>query len=253
MDRPLAEIGEVTAVDISIPEPEVERAEVTSEGQARARQLLDRAVAAMGGAEAVDGVATLALSGTVQQQTPQGTMEIAVVETHLFPDRFRQEVTLPFGTMTMAISGDSGFAVTPQGVVDLPESQLTAIRQNAARNVLALLKARTDPGLVATVLEPGELEGTPLERLQVEIAGQVTVVGLDPETGRIRQLVYQGAAGAGAPGEMVETFSDWRPVGDLQYPFAMVGTFNGEEVQRVTIDEVEIDPDVDESVFVRPE
>lgn len=253
MDRPLAEIGEVAAVDISIPEPEVERAEVTSEGQARARQLLDRAVAAMGGAEAVDRVATLALSGTVEQQTPQGPMEIAVAETHLFPDRFRQEVTLPFGTMTMAISGDTGFAVTPQGVVDLPESQLAAIRQNAARNLLGLLKARTDPGLVATVLEPGELEGTPLDRLQVEIAGQVTVVGLDPETGRIRQLVYQGTAGAGAPGEMVETFSDWRPVGNLQYPFAIVGTFNGEEVQRVTIDEVEVDVEVDESVFVRPE
>jgi predicted Zn-dependent peptidase len=253
MDRPLAELGEVTAVDISIPEPEVERAEVTSEGQARARELLDRAVAAMGGAEAVDRVATLALSGTVAQQTPQGPMEIAVAETYLFPDRFWQEVTLPFGTMTMAISGDTGFAVTPQGVVDLPESQLAAIRQNASRNLLALLKARTDPGLVATVLEPGELEGTPLERLQVEVAGQVTVVGLDPETGRIRQLVYQGTAGPGAPGEMVETFSDWRPVGDLQYPFAIVGTFNGEEVQRVTIDEVEVDVEVDESVFVRPE
>jgi hypothetical protein len=33
----------------------------------------------------------------------------------------------------------------------------------------------------------------------------------------------------------------------------MVGTFNGEEVQRVTIDEVEVDGEVDESDFVRPE
>ena len=253
LDRPLSELGEVTAVDISIPEPEVERAEVTSEGQARARELLDRAVAAMGGAEAIDRVASLALSGNVQQQTPQGPMEIAVAETYLFPDRFRQEVTLPFGSMSMAITGETGFAVTPQGVVDLPESQLAAIRQNAARNVLGLLKARNDPEMVATMLTAGELEGTPLERLQVEVAGQVTVVGIDPETGRIRQIAYQGTGPAGAPGETVQVFSDWRQVGDLEYPFAIVGSFEGEEMQRVTLEEVEVDGDVDESLFERPE
>jgi hypothetical protein len=153
----------------------------------------------------------------------------------------------------MAITGDAGFAVTPQGVVDLPESQLAAIRQNAARNVLALLRARNDPALVATVLPAGELEGTPLERLQIEIGGQVTVVGLDPETGRIRQLAYQGPGPAGAPGEMVQTFSDWRNVGDLEYPFAVVGTFDGEQVQSVTLEEVEVDGEVDESIFERPE
>lgn len=253
LDRPLSELGEVTAVDISIPEPEVERAEVTSEGQARARELLDLAVTAMGGAEALDRVASLTLSGKVEQQTPQGPMEIAVAETYLFPDRFRQEITLPFGTMSMAVTADAGFAVTPQGVVDLPESQLAALRQNAARNVLGLLKARTDPEMVATMLTAGELEGTPLERLQIDVAGQVTVVGLDPETGRIRQLAYQTSGPAGAPGEMVQTFSDWRRVGDLEYPFAIVGTFDGEQVQRVTLEEVEVDGEVDESVFERPE
>jgi zinc protease len=253
LDRPLSELGEVTAVDISIPEPEVVRAEVTGEGQARAGELLDRAVAAMGGAAAVDRVASLALTGTVEQKTPQGPMEIAVAETYVFPDRYRQEVTLPFGTMTMAITGESGFAVTPQGVVDLPESQLATIRQNAARNVLGLLKARNDPGMVATALPAGELDGAPLERLQVEVGGQVTVVGLDPETGRIRQLSYQGTAGGGAPGEVVQTFSDWRPVGDLEYPFAFVGSFEGEEVQRVAFDEVVVDGEIDESQFVRPE
>jgi hypothetical protein len=180
-------------------------------------------------------------------------MEIAVAETYLFPDRFRQEVTLPFGTMSMAITGESGFAVTPQGVVDLPESQLAMIRQNAARNLLGLLKARNDPALVATVLPPGELEGAPLERLQIEVGGQVTVVGLDPETGRIRQLAYQGPGPAGAPGETVQVFSDWRPVGDLEYPFAIVGSFDGEQMQRVTLEEVEVDGEVDESIFERPE
>ena len=253
MDRPLSELGEVTAVDITIPEPEVERAEVTAEGEARARELLDRAVSAIGGAEALDRARSLAVSATVEQQTPQGAMDIAVAETHLFPDRYRQEVTLPFGTMSMVLSGDGGFAVTPQGVVDIPPSQLAALRKNASRNVLALLRARNEPGFVATVLSPVELDGTPLERLQIEVAGEVTVVALESESGRIRQVSYQGQGPTGAPGEVVETYSDWREVGDLSYPFAVVGTFDGEQMQRVTVQGVEIDGEVDESTFERPE
>ncbi|HEX2164585.1 MAG TPA: pitrilysin family protein, partial [Thermoanaerobaculia bacterium] len=252
MDKPLSTFGEVVAVDISIPEPEVERAEVTAEGQEQALQLLDRAVEAMGGA-AVDAARALRISGTVGQQTPQGEMEIQVAEIHVFPDRFRQEVTLPFGSMTMVLTGDAGFAITPQGVVDIPGSRLAALRQNASRNVLALLKARRDPELVATTLAAGEIDGTPIERLQLEIAGDVTVVGLDPETGRVRRIEYHGMGPGGAPGQVVETYSDWREVDGLQYPFAIVGTFDGQEVQRVTLDEVEVDPEVDESAFARPE
>jgi hypothetical protein len=252
MDQPLADFGEVTAVDISIPEPEVERAEVTAEGEAEARQLLDRAVAAIGGAEAVDATTSLSVTGTVTQATPQGEMELAVRETHLFPDRVRQEVTLPFGTMTMVLAGDTGFAITPQGVVDIPESQLGAIRQRARRNPLALLKARNDEGFSATVLPAGEHEGAPLERLQIELDGDVTVVGIDSASGEVRQISYQGNGPTGAPGEVVETLTDWRDVGQLRYPFAMVGTFDGETMQRVTLGEVEIDGEVDEAAFERP-
>ena len=253
MDRPLADFGEVRPVDITIAEPAVERAEVTAEGQAQARQLLDRAVAAVGGAEALDRAGALRITGKVAQQTPQGMMDIGVAETYLFPDRYRQEVTLPFGSMSMVLTGDGGFAVTPQGVVDLPGSQLAALRQQAGRNLLALLRARNEPGFTATALPAGELDGTPLERLQVEIDGQVTVVAIDPATGEVRQLAYQGTGPGGAPGEIVETYTDWRDAGTLRYPFAIVGSFDGEEMQRATIEQVEVDPEVDETEFERPE
>lgn len=252
MDRPLADFGEVTAVDIAIAEPEVERAAVTEEGQAEARALLDRAVAAVGGAEALDSARSLRVQASVAQETPQGPMDLSVAEIHLFPDRYRQEVTLPFGSMSMVLSGDAGFATTPQGVVDIPPSRLETMRQQADRNVLALLRARNDPEFVATMLDAGELDGTPLERLQVDVAGQVTVVGIDPETGEIRQLVYQGTGPTGAPTEVTETYSDWRDAGALRYPFAIVGSFDGEEMQRVTVEEVEVDGEVDESLFERP-
>jgi predicted Zn-dependent peptidase len=252
LDKPLSTYGEVSEVDITIPEPEVEKAEVTEEGTARARALIDKAVAAVGGAAALDAATSLVIRATVDQKTPQGDMQIEVAETHLFPDRYRQELTLPFGTMSMVITGDGGFAVTPRGVMDLPESQLAALRQSASRNPLALLRARNDPGFAATALAPAELEGAPLERVQVEVDGAVSVIGLDPASGQIRQLAYRSQGPSGAPGEIVETYSDWRQVGALSYPFAIVGTFEGEESQRVEIKEVEIGGEVDEAAFEKP-
>lgn len=253
LDRPLSELGEVTQVDITIPEPEVERAEVTAEGAEQARALLDRAVAAIGGAEALARATTLRVVGVASQETPQGPMEIALAQTQVFPDRVRQEVTLPFGTMSMVVTGESGFAVTPQGVVDLPPSQLAAVRQQADRNPVALLRARNDPGFTATAIGAAEVDGAPVERLQIDVGGQVTVVSIDPESGLIRQIAYQGTGPTGGPAAIVETWSDWRPVAGLQYPFVIVGSVDGQEMQRVTFEEVVVGAEVDPAEFERPE
>ncbi|HEX2254103.1 MAG TPA: pitrilysin family protein [Thermoanaerobaculia bacterium] len=253
MDRPLTEFGEVAPVDITIPEPPVERAEVTAEGQARAGELLDRAVAAMGGAERIDRLQALATRGNAVQLTPQGEMEIPIATTHLFPDRYRQELTLPFGSISMVLRGDSGFVVGPQGTMDLPASQLGSLRSSADRDPLSLLRSRGLADFRATVIEPIELDGTPLERLQLEVADDVTVVAIDPQTGQIRQISYREAGPTGTPGEVVQTFSDYREVDGITYPFAVVGTFDGNEMMRLTLESVEVDPEVDETAFERPE
>lgn len=253
MDKPLSTYGEVHEVDISIPEPAAEKAEVTEEGEARARELLDRAVDAMGGPEVVDSVEALATTGSATQKTPQGDMEIGVSAIQVFPSRLRQELTLPFGSITMVVGDDSAFMLTPQGTQDLPASRVEALRRAALRDPLALLKMRHDPDFTATALEPGELDGTPLERLQIEVKGDVVVVGLDPETYRIRQIVYRESGPGGAPGEATKVFSDYRDVEGLNYPFATVGTFDGEQISSSEVEEIELDPEVEEGAFDKPE
>ena len=254
MDAPLSNYGEVRNVDVAIPEPPVERAEVTAEGAERAGELLDRAVEAMGGAERVDAARGLRVVGTATQVTPQGEMAIDVATTHLFPDRFRQELTLPFGSMSMVLADGGGFAVTPQGVMDLPASQLAALQSASRRDPLALLRLRDDPDLVATALPPVELEGTPLERLQLELGGDVTLVDLDPATGEIRRVSYRDAGPTGQPGETVRVYTDYRDVdGGLRYPFAVVGTFEGEKSFEAAVQSVELDPEVDAAEFEKPE
>jgi len=252
LDKPLSTYGPVTPLDISIPEPPAETAEVTEEGQARAAELLAGAVDAMGGAEVVDGVTALRTREVATQTTPQGELEVKVASIQVFPDRVRQELTLPMGSITMVLSGDKAFMSGPMGTMDLPDSQSAALRRTALRDPLALLKARGTEDFVATALPPGELDGTPLERLQIEVAGNVTVVGLDPESGRIRQVSYRDQGPGGAPGELTRTFSDYREIDGLTYPFAVVGTFEGEPVSSSKVEELEVNPEVDESAFEKP-
>ena len=248
LDKPLSAYGEVTAVDISIPEPAAERAEVTAEGRAAAVALIERAVEAMGGAAAVDGVAALLTRGVAVQTTPQGEFEIPVESLRVFPDRTRQQMTLPFGEMTMVVDGDGGFVISPQGVADLPGSQLAAMKKSSARDPLALLRSRNDDGFSATALGA---EGG-LERVQVEIGGEVTVVGIDGD-GHLVEVAYQDSGPTGAPGETKRTYGDFRQAGGLVYPFSLEASFDGDTTLVATLESVEVDPDFDEAVFERPE
>jgi predicted Zn-dependent peptidase len=252
MDKPLSTYGEVTDVDVTIPEPPQERAEVTEEGKAAAMELLQRAVDAMGGAAVVDGVEALYSTAMATQKTPQGDLQVEVHSLRVFPDRYLQEVTLPFGTMSMVVEGDGGFMVGPQGTMDLPASQLESMQRSALRDPLELLKRRGDEDFVATALEPEEVDGETLQRLQIELDGAVTVVSLDAE-GRVRRMSYRDSGPGGAPGDAVRTFGDFRQVDGLTYPFSVAASFEGEEVFSAVVDELQVNPEVDASRFERPE
>lgn len=252
-DKPLSTYGEVTEVDIAIPEPETQRAEVTEEGTRRASELLDKAVASMGG-DLVDSIGALRATGTAVRKTPQGEMQIQLTSTYRYPDSLRQEMELPFGTMTMVLTPAGAFANTPQGVMDLPESQREEVEKSARRSPLMLLRARNDADYVATMAGSAQVDGTPVELVQVEHRGDVTTLGIDPETGRLLQVSYQGSSGmGGAPGEVTQTFSDFREVDGLTYPFSMIGSFDGEQNTSLSLESIEVDPEIEETAFTRPD
>ena len=66
-------------------------------------------------------------------------------------------------------------------------------------------------------------------------------------------MPIQGPGPGGAPGEVTQTFSDFREVDGLTYPFSVVGTFNGEQNMSLSLEEVEVDPEIEETAFTKPE
>ena len=251
-DRPLEEYGEVTAVDITIPELETERVAASGEARERGRELVERAVAAAGGAERLASVSSLRQAVAAVATTPQGEMQISIEEVHLYPDRYRQQLTLPFGTMVTVVTPEGGFMSTPQGTRDLPESRLADTRKSMRRELVALLRAVDEPGLEAVATDPGSVADRPVERVQVSVGDQLVTLGIDPESGEVLEMVYRGSGFGGAPGEIRKVYSDFRQVGGLRLPYRTSSTFEGEPYIATTAERIEVDAAVDKALFERP-
>lgn len=252
-DKPLSTFGEVTNLDISIPEPEEARAEATEEGMSKAKELLAGAVDALGGSEALDALENFEIAGEVVQNTPQGEMSVNLKTTYLFPGRYRQEMATPMGSMQVVVTPDVGFVTTPQGAQDLPDSRAQQMSARFRRSPLPLLKARNETGFEATALGPEEVGDQTLEMVQVDYDGELSTLGIDPETGRLMLVRFQGPGPGGAPGQVDNFYSDYREIeGGMSYPFSAKTTFNGEPAASLQIEEVRSDQDVDPALFEKP-
>lgn len=252
-DRPLEEYGSVTTVDITIPELAVEQVAATAESQELAGELIARAVEAVGGADRLASVASLRRSGAAVASTPQGEMQLEMSETSVYPDRYRQEMKLPFGTMATVVTSEGGFMVTPQGVQELPDSRLADTRKSMRRQLLPLLRARLDEGFEAVAVGADEVDGRAVERVQVALAGDVITLAIASDNGEVVEMAFRGSGFGGAPGEIRQVFSDFREVGGLRLPFHTSSTFEGDPYITVTAKEIEVDGAVEEATFERPE
>ncbi len=251
-DRPLEEYGEVTAVDITIPELEVEQVAATAESQEHGMVLIERAVVAVGGADRLAAVSSLHRAGTAVASTPQGQMQLELSEWTVYPDRMRQEMKMPFGTMVTVVTAEGGFMQTPQGVQDLPESRLAETRKSMRRQLLPLLRARLDEGFEAVALGADEVDGRAVDNVQVSLAGDVITLAIASDSGEVVAMTYRGPGFGGAPGEIRQLSSDFREVNGLSLPHKTDSTFEGDPYIAVTATEVVVDGVVEEGTFKRP-
>ena len=253
LDRPLSEFGEVTPVDITIPEPPGEERATSAATEARGRELIAKAVERVGGAEALAAVEGLDMKTRMELQTPQGAMVLQTHATIHLPDRVRWEIAAPFGTLVRVMDGEKAFLQMPQGTQPLPDAQRKELEEGVVRLPFMLLRHHDAENFKAFAQGAGEVDGTTVERVFVTIGETEQTLGIDPETGDLLSLEYRGPGLTGAPGDLRLVFSDFREVGDLRLAFASQGTFDGQPMVNATTVSLELDPEVDESRFQMPE
>jgi YHS domain-containing protein len=225
-------------------------APASEDAKKRGRALVEKAVEAAGGAARVDGLVSYQEKGTVgSRQGPAGIKTALLMH---FPDKARLEQTYQFGTIATVVTPAGGFYVTPRGAGDLFEVQRAAYEEQFMRSPLSILRARRGAEFAAA--GAAKVGDATVEQVDATV-GRVRVrLGIDPATGRVLTLAYRGRGGDHTYGQIVRTFSDFRPVGGLTLPFKTTGTFDGEAdpTQSSTAESIVVNVDLAPALFERP-
>ena len=209
----------IQKLDLTIPEPQtspVLESDVKTESRPSGSglALLKRAQDAMGGHARLAAVKDMESAAEVKFQMGATMAPAKQRARRIFPDVLRQEQELPFGNITVFSDGKSGWMVSPQGVTPLAPAVQQQVRQEMFRNLVGLMLSDGVAGRKANDVNANTVE-------IVEGSDRVRVT-FDPASGLPAKLSYLTSPMAGAPAEVVETYSGWKSVNEVMLPFEYV-------------------------------
>ncbi|HEV7921782.1 MAG TPA: insulinase family protein [Thermoanaerobaculia bacterium] len=248
-DQPMAKLGTVKTIDITIPEPGAKPSasstapKTSSDGTALINKLRDF----VGGKAKLDAVQATHTVMTASVQGPQGPMEVEIDATVRYPDASRRVIKTPMGEMTQVYTPDTAFMAGSQGVADAPSSQATMARNEMKAELVAVLKNVENPAYTFNVTGTEKVGEVSAQVLEVNTGAGTMKWYIDPATGRLLRKVAQGRMG-----EQVTEYSDWKQFGGLNLPTSYTITANGEKAGGGSVKSVEINPTVDPAIFTRP-
>ncbi|HEY0727523.1 MAG TPA: hypothetical protein VGD38_05585 [Pyrinomonadaceae bacterium] len=229
---------------LEVPAPP--KAPATAEMLKRGQELLNKAVATAGGAK-LDQLVSFQKSELRGNQVKSNLL-IA------FPDSVRVETVRPTFTLISVASPSESFFKVNNSVRPMPEGEQKALYKDLNRDLIVLLRTRTKPDFKAWAAGNDKVGETTVERVEVELPGFTTVLGIDPATGRVLSQTYRGRGPGGVIGEIAINYSDFRSVEGLLLPFKISATFDGQAYPALsaTIEAATINGQIDADTFKKP-
>lgn len=254
-DQPLSTLGSVNTLDIAIPQPKPVAAVVpaaTPESAAKGQEVLQAAIRGMGGLEALRGIRDVTTLARVTQVTPQGELALTSKQYILQEGKFRQDVVLPFGELSLVFDGEHGWQKGPGGIQDLPPAVLESLRKRIARSPERLLLEAHDGKRKVQFLESTKLDGADVDVILVtDVTGDAVKLYVEKSTGHVLKQAYQGMSPFAGPVEEERIYSDFRPAGALVVPFKILTIQNGQKASEGMVQSFEVNVGVDPKLFVR--
>jgi len=263
-DKPLASLGPVQDIDITIPPPpgapEQSSTKETSvgatgekkESNPEGKALATKVVVALGGAEKINSVKSLKSAFTLEQKTGPMPGQIQAESTIVYPDHMKVDMTMQQGSFSMIISPTAAFVTSGGQVVqELPPSRRDESMAQLRRDLIYIAQHVSDPAF--TFSASGTEKSGDLSMAVVDVSGPGVDMRwfVDPQSGRIIRETYQ-SMGRSGPENTETTFSDWRPVEGLNLPFHRANKQNGEDSSTSQFTSVQLNPQVDPKVFEKP-
>jgi YHS domain-containing protein len=234
---------------------------LTPEGLKKGQALIEKAVAAAGGAAQIDSLSSYQEKSTFIQGRHAADVEVKSDLTVLFPDRLRLEQVMPdFGNA--AVTRQMAFVVTPRESFllmqnkarPMPEAARMDLQREMQRRPLWILRSRKSSNFNPMATGTATVGEAAVEQVVVDIDGTNYTLGMDPVTGRLITLSYWRRGPVGYFGKLTKVFSDFRTVEGVTLPFKVTATFNDEpwKEQSANVVSVTINGKMGPAMFEKP-
>jgi hypothetical protein len=213
-----------------------------------AENVISKYLDAIGGKKTIAKVKTMVIEGTMEMQGMEGAMKT----TTLSGKGLKVEIDMMGSMVVNVITDQGGWAINPFMGGTTPED-MTEDQYNAAKyqiDVAGPFITYPENGFKAELL--GEVAIGDARAVKVKLTSPEDIVSVhffDTDSGYLIRSIEDGDMG-----ENETTFSDFRKVEGFVIPYGMEVSFaGGQAYVYFTVDKVEVNTPVDESIFNRPE
>ncbi len=203
------------------------------------------------GLENVLDTETMVMKGKATQQG----MEFPMTLFQKRPGKVRMEAEIQGTKLIQAFDGENGWAIMPwtgsMEPQDMGEEQVKSMKQMA--DMEGDLYNWEEKGYIVELVGEEEMEGTPVYKIKLEKEdGDVFHYYLDADN----YVVLKTDAKVMVQGAEVESssyFSNFKPVEGMIVPFSIENRVNDQVQLQITIDEYQINTDIEDTMFSKPE
>ncbi|MCD6250010.1 MAG: insulinase family protein [candidate division Zixibacteria bacterium] len=250
-------LGPVEEIDVTIPsgEPQSEIV-VTPESLERGSSLLAQAIAAHGGLEAYQNITSVISKGTLTVSIGGQEMPLQMEMTRVLPDKSRSVISFMGNQIFSINNGVSGWKTQGMGgpIVAKTEEDLASDTEENRRKILMIFRQAGEGSFQAVYGGPDQIDGIDVETLTLldPAGGTICRLAIDANTHRLIQESYWGETPTGE-GNLTERFVEWTTVEGVELPTRIETSMNGQVVTTAVMSEIQINQEVPEGTFDKPE
>lgn len=254
-DKQLSTFGQVTPIDITIPQPgsaggsnTSANAPVTSNAEGKA--LMAKVIEASGGAAKLSTIKAVRLKASLTLKA-QG-MSLETEQAEVPPDKTYMKMNTPAGEMLIVASPqDSFMSMGAMGVRPLPASQKEDSINGMKRSVWSLAQHLNDPQYVFSAQGTEKIGDVNAAVLDIRAGQQQFRWYVDPKTGYVLRE-QSTATGQTGPETRVADLSDYKAVDGITVPFHEEVSINGTPALSIAVSSYEFNPAIDPKIFEKP-
>ena len=254
---PDAQYTEISFDQLDVLAPDLRAAKAaasaaTPESLEKGKALLLAAARAAGGEE-LSSIQTIGIAESGKVTDPSGERPLDVMWQVAYPDRSRGEVLIDGQKILQVCDGTSSWLQFSQGVRDT-----TPMVAEFKRGILlfgggwGLYRQVLEGKITGQAIGEEEIEGK--RTLGVAIEGPFGAVKLyfDPESHLLAAARFESAGPRGMS-DNEQRWSDYRKLGARTFAYSTVTYRDGAKLFESTVQDVQLNPHIDESLFAKPE